>query len=67
MILLSYFKKIYFCKFFYFKDLPKNNNGKRLLMVTTSLDDVNLYNKYRYIYEEGSYYTLSIRNNNKYY
>ena len=52
---------------YYFKDLPKNNNGKRLLMITTSLDNVNLYNKYKYIYEEGSYYTLPIRNNIKCY
>lgn len=42
----------------YFKDLPKNNNGKRLITITTSLDNVNLYNKYKYTYEEGSYYTL---------
>lgn len=52
---------------YYFKDLPKNSNGKRLIMVTTSLDNVNLYNRYKFIYEEGSYYTLPIRNNIKCY
>ena len=52
---------------YYFKDLPKNDNGKRLIMVTTSLDDVNLYNRYKFIYEEGSYYTLPIKNNIKCY
>lgn len=44
----------------YFKDLPKNSNGKRLITITTSLDNVNLYNKFKYSYEEGegAYYTL---------
>ena len=42
----------------YFKDLPKSINNKRLITVTTSLDNVNLFNKYKYTYEEGSYYEL---------
>ena len=42
----------------YFKDLPKYNNGKRKIIITTSLDNLKTKNKQKYFYEEGSYYTL---------
>ena len=42
----------------YFKDLPKYKNGKRKIIITTSLDDLKTKNKEKYFYEEGSYYTL---------
>lgn len=37
---------------------PINNNGKNMWMVTTNLDNVNEFNKYEYLREEGSIYTL---------
>ena len=42
----------------YYIDVETNKNGKRLWMVTTSLDKVTEKNKNKYKVEEGTYYKL---------
>ena len=47
----------------YYKKVEVNNKGKRLWMVTTSIDKVNDHNKNKYKVEEGSYYVFKKHKN----
>lgn len=49
------------------KYVDTNSKGNRVWMVTTSLDNVNEFNKSNYLIEEGTYYTLRIVNGVKKY
>ena len=40
------------------RSVDTNENGKRVWMVTTSEDVVNMFNEVLYLHEEGSYYAL---------
>jgi len=47
----------------YYKKVEVNNNGKRVWMVTTSVDKVNDNNKNKFKVEEGSYYVFKKHKN----
>ena len=49
------------------KTVETNKNGKRMWMMTTSLDKVTRFNKSAFKYEEGSYYKLPNNKKVKYY